>query len=84
MNANVLHRWLKEHRRSACQAMIAQPVHGIREVPAFVPIPLAPPMPEHKDHDIRIELRKGTLAMVVTWPVSAAADFTSWTTAVLK
>jgi hypothetical protein len=41
-------------------------------------------MPEHKDHDIRIELRKGTLAMVVTWPVSAAADFTSWTTAVLK
>jgi transposase len=84
MNANVLHRWLKEHQRSACRPLVAQPVPATREVPAFVPVPLSAPMPEHRDHEIRVELRKGPLAMVVTWPLCGVADFASWTTAVLK
>jgi transposase len=84
MNANVLHRWLKEHTRSACHPMAAQPVPATREVPAFVPVALPAPFPEDKGQEIRIELRKGTLAMVVTWPLCAADDLASWTTAVLK
>jgi transposase-like protein len=84
MNANVLHRWLKEHTRSACNPLVAQPVIGAPDRPAFVPVPLTTPMPEHKDREIRIELRKGALAMVVTWPSCAVADFASWATAVLK
>ncbi len=84
MNANVLHRWLKEHQRSACRPLVAQPAPATREVPAFVAVPLSAPMPEHRDLEIRVELRKGALAMVVTWPMSAVADFASWTTAVLK
>jgi hypothetical protein len=28
MNANVLHRWLKEHTRSACNPLVARPVIG--------------------------------------------------------
>ena len=84
MNANVLHRWLKEHQRSAYRPLVAQPVPATREVPAFVPVALSAPMPEHRDHVIRVELRKGALAMVVTWPMSAVADFASWTAAVLK
>lgn len=84
MNANVLHRWLKEHQRSACRPLVAQPGPATREVPAFVAVPLSAPMPEHRDHEIRVELRKGALAMVVTWPMRAVADFASWTAAVLK
>ena len=84
MNANVLHRWLKERQRSACQPLVAQPMPATREVPAFVPLPLSAPMPEHRDHEIRVELRKGALTMVVSWPLRAAADLASWTAAVLK
>ena len=84
MNANVLHRWLKEHTRIACHPLVAQPVSGAPDRPAFVPVPLTAPMPEHKDHEIRIELRKGALSMVVTWPLCAVDDLASWTTAVLK
>lgn len=44
--------------------------------------PPATPAPEAQE--IKIELRKGGLSMVVTWPLNAAADFASWTTAILK
>lgn len=65
MNANVPHRWVKEHARGACHLLGAQPVIGAADRPAFVPVPLTAPMPEHKDRELRIELRKGALAMVV-------------------
>lgn len=84
MNANVLHRWLKEHQRSACQALVASAMSITPGLPAFVPVPLPVPKPAEQAHEIRIELRKGTLAMVVTWPMCAVADLASWTTAVLK
>ncbi len=84
MNANVLHRWLKEHTRSACHPMAAQPVSGTRDLPAFVPVALPTAFPKDTGEEIKIELRKGTLAMVVTWPLCAVEDLASWTTAVLK
>jgi hypothetical protein len=49
-----------------------------------VPLPLPVPKPVEQAHEIRVELRKGALAMVVTWPMCAVADLASWTTAVLK
>ncbi|MBY0408919.1 MAG: transposase [Burkholderiaceae bacterium] len=47
MNANVLHRWLKEQ-------------------------------------EVKIELRKGVLSIVVTRPLSAGADLAGWTATILK
>ena len=95
MNANVLHRWLREHQRSAaCQSFAAQGTPhspdtskppGLR---AFVPVTLSASMPvediQQNPQEIRIELRKGALTMVVSWPMRAAADLASWTAAVLK
>jgi hypothetical protein len=34
--------------------------------------------------DIKVELRKGALSMALTWPLSAAAEFESWSAAMLK
>jgi len=34
--------------------------------------------------DIRVELRRGAVAMTVTWPASAAADFAVWTRELLR
>jgi transposase len=41
-------------------------------------VPATPPA------DIRVELRRGTTAMTITWPANAAADFALWTRELLR
>lgn len=85
MNANVLHRWLKEHQRGGRHQPVQAHTHATADAPsqspAFIPLAL-PPAP--KEQEVKIELRKGALSMVVTWPLSAGADLASWTAAILK
>lgn len=88
MNANVLHRWLKEHQRSGCSQLANPCMPTIPEdsspAPAFIALALPPITPVHTEPEIKVELRKGSLSMTVTWPLSAAADLASWTAALLK
>lgn len=89
MNANVLHRWLKEHKRDGCHQLIGPGQPGTPVVsspsPAFIPVTLPAVMHEPKVvSELKVELRKGALSMTVTWPLGATADFVQWTTAVLK
>ena|SRR3990167_5927030 len=73
MNANVLHRWLKEHRRHGCHPL---------QVPDFIPIELARPQPcsaatpepSAAPADIRIECQRAGMTVSVHWPISAAAQ----------
>ena len=91
MNANVLHRWLKEHQQSgrhqrivcssAAQSLVTSP-----SVAAFIAVKLpatATPEPRSKDL-IKVELHKGAVSMILTWPASAAADLAQWTRVILK
>ena len=88
MNANVLHRWLKEHQRSGCHQLAKPCMSTITmtppPAPAFVALALPPVTPVHTEQEIKVELRKGALSMTMTWPMSAAADLTSWTAAIFK
>ena len=88
MNANVLHRWLKEHALSGRHALVTRSMSGVTartsSASAFIPLALPSPNPVSREQEIKVELRKGSVSMVVTWPVGAAADFASWTTAILK
>ena len=88
MNANVLHRWLKEHQRSGRHQLAAHSpavaLEATSALAAFIPLQLAAAMPESEAREIRVELRRGALSMVVTWPVSAAAECASWAAALLK
>lgn len=72
MNANVLHRWLKEHERSGCHQLVGHRPAGALEratpVAAFLPVQLPPATPLPKALEIKIELRRGALSMVATWP----------------
>jgi len=84
----VLHRWLKEHHRSGRHQLAT---HSPAAAPgtasplaAFIPLQLPAAAPQAEPREIKVELRKGELSMVVTWPVSAAAELASWTAAVLK
>lgn len=97
MNANVLHRWLKEHAHSGCHQLVkpgkpdalAITTFGLLNpleppTPAFLPLKLTTPAPEPTGAQIKLELRKGALSMNITWPVSAATQFASWASALLK
>ena len=91
MNANVLHRWLKEHAQGGHHQLVKP---GRAEAlactllnspaAAFLPLKLTAPAPELRDAQIKAELRKGALSMTIAWPVSAATQFASWVTALLK
>ena len=90
MNANVLHRWLKEHARSGChgqsdignanRSRVALQQH----IPAFIPVQLPMPGPEPAAQAIKVEIRKGALTMSITWPDPASADLASWAASIFK
>jgi len=74
INANIVHRWLREPSRALA---VAQPA-------AFVPINLAPAV-EPTDRpsvkaasDIRVEVRRGTSVVTVNWPLDGAAACAQW------
>ena len=88
MNANVVHRWLKEHTRIGAHQLskpdassaVAAKVAAVE----FVQLPLPAAAVEPERQCIEVELRKGALTLRVTWPASLAADFASWTAALLR
>ena len=90
MNANVLHRWLKEHARSGCHGPADSgnanlPSVALQQrVPAFIPVQLSAPDPGPEARAIEVDIRKGTLTMRIKWPASAGADFASWAASILK
>lgn len=73
LNANMVHGW----RQQARSASAAQDASIAAPGPQFVALPLptsaASPLP-----DIRIELRRGSTTISVTWPVQAASECGAW------
>src|SRR6478735_771715 len=77
INANVVHGWRKI-AREASEVTVASP----RE---FVPVALeGAGVPRSSEPGIEVELRRGPVAMKLTWPLSAAADFAAWTRELLR
>jgi len=87
MNANVLRRWLVEHRQT--QSAAAEKgsstalAEGHQGEPAFVPVKLddrtvLPPA------DIRVEVRRAATTVTVNWPTAAASDCAAWMRELLK
>jgi len=77
INANVIHGWRKL-ARGASAAAVASP-------PAFVPVALEEAeVPCAGERSIEVELRRGAVTMKLTWPLSAAADFSAWTRELLR
>jgi transposase len=74
INANIVHRWLREPSRALA---VARPA-------AFVPINLAPAAaPTDRStlaaaSDIRVEVRRGTSVVTVNWPLDGAAACAQW------
>jgi transposase len=75
LNANLVHKW----RRQAAGAGLSVPA----EMTTFIPLTMTSAAPLVAD-DIRIELRRGALAVNVTWPLAASAQCAGWLRELLK
>ncbi|MDO8768966.1 MAG: transposase [Burkholderiaceae bacterium] len=80
LNANLVHKWRRRARPGSGLTSLPEPAH-------FIALPLAPtpagPAPPPQS-DIRIELRRATLAVNVTWPVTAAGECGAWLRELLR
>ena len=86
MNANVLHRWLKDHRQGAPLLNDGGPA------PAFLPIDLGASLPvlgsdgesSAPPSNIRIELQHHAMKVTLHWPVDAAGACAQMLRALLR
>ena len=83
VNANLARRWVNEaeRRRSGTSAEV---VTRGDESTTFVPLQLPPPVRPAAAADIRIELRRGTTTISVSWPCAAAAECVAWMRELLR
>ena len=80
VNANLARRWVLDAERRGGGAL-ARTVNGAVAT-AFVPVQLPPT--DVAPTDIRIELRRGPIAISVSWPCAAASQFAAWMRELLR
>lgn len=71
INANIVHRWLREHSQTAL----------VVQSQAFVPVRLDEPTPvptPHAEPDIRVEVQRANATVVVKWPLQGGAVCAAW------
>ncbi len=71
INANIVHRWLREHSRGTL----------VNRPQTFVPVTLnaaTQPAPVQPTADIRIEVKRANTTIVVHWPLGGGAACAQW------
>jgi len=71
VNANIVHRWLREQAASAL----------VPQSQAFVPVTLDEPAPgptPQSAPDIRVEIHRANTTIVVKWPLQGGAACAAW------
>jgi transposase len=71
LNANLVHRWRRLAQTEATARTVAA---------TFMPLELERPTRA----DIRIELQRGPVSVVVNWPASAMSDCVTWLREILR
>ena len=75
INANIVHRWLREQAPSALVPQLQARAN------AFVPVTLnesAPGPAPHAELDIRVEMQRANSVIVVKWPLQDSAACAVW------
>ena len=75
INANIVHRWLREHSQTALV------VQSQANANAFVPVTLDEPVPSSAPQaapDIRVEVQRANATIVVKWPLQGSAACAAW------
>lgn len=88
INANLLRRWVQEAELKPATDVVGTASVPVAKTPAsktlFVPLTLPTPAAPAPLADIHIELRRGTTAVTVTWPASAAVECAAWMRELLR
>jgi transposase len=92
LNANLVHKWRRGRGAKTGAALptptqappssfvaLSLPSAMVGGAAAPAPAPLLAPVP-----DIRVQLKRGATAVVVSWPTSAAADCAAWLRELLR
>ena len=77
INANIVHRWLREQTTSALVPQLQVSANAN----AFVPVTLnesAPSPAPHAELDIRVEVQRTNATIVVKWPLQDSAACAAW------
>ena len=80
VNANLARRWVLEAQQRGGVALAGAASSAVPA--AFVPVQLPPA--ETAPTDIRIELRRGPIAISVSWPSTAASQCAAWMRELLR
>ncbi len=72
LNANLLRTWVGKTNGTAGAVGAMEPSEG------FIALPLATEPEPAGSTDIRIELRRGSTTITVSWPAQAAGDCAAW------
>jgi transposase len=87
MNPNVLRRWIKESESSNGLVLNERKPMTLDETPGFVALPMKS-IPQQQaatsNAEIRLELQRNGITVVVTWPSSRAAESAAWVREVLR
>jgi transposase len=80
LNPNLARRWVREAERRGGGALVKAANSAVPT--AFVPVQLPPA--QAVPTDIRIELRRGPIAISVSWPCTAASQCAAWMRELLR
>ena len=80
VNANLARRWVLDAERRSGGVLVGRANDAVPT--AFVPVQL--PRAEATPADIRIELRRGPIAISVSWPCAAASACAAWMRELLR
>jgi transposase len=80
LNPNLARRWVREAERCGGGALVKAANSAVPA--AFVPVQLPPA--QTVPTDIRIELRRGPIAISVSWPCTAASQCAAWMRELLR
>lgn len=78
LNANLVHRWLREDGRSLDDGVGNRAAVTTRPGAEFMPLQLPPPAVAAASTDIRVELRRGASTVTVSWPLQGSGDCAAW------
>ena len=75
INANIVHRWLREHSQTALVPQSQANANANAFVTLDEPSPGSAPQAAP---DIRVQVQHGRSAIVVNWPLQGAASCAAW------
>ena len=79
INANLLRRWVRE-----AEVVTGRALEPTAPPPAAAFVPVRVPQPASPMGEIRIDVRRGSTTVTVSWPMAAAAECTAWIRELLR